>query len=68
MAKEKDGIVRRARVALGLTQKELGEKCWYVGENAQKIVSRWESGTRPIPRDKIILVANILNLELQELL
>ena len=55
-------ILRAARIKAGLTQKELGEQCGY-GSNAARIVSKWETDYRPIPKSKIILVGKILNID-----
>ena len=61
-------IIRAARLAAGLTQKQLGERVGYTGRTAQPFVASWEAGTRPIPRDKIQLVAEALHIEPTELI
>ena len=61
-------IIRAARVAAGLTQKQLGEAAGYIDTTAQPFVASWEAGTRPIPRDKIRLVAEALHIEPAELI
>ena len=55
--------IRAARIAAGLTQKQLGEAAGYAETTAQPFVASWEAGIRPIPRDKIILVAEALHIE-----
>lgn len=41
--------LKRAREALGLTQFQLGEKLGLEPRHAQATVSKWESGTWPVP-------------------
>lgn len=60
--------IRAARIAAGLTQKQLGEAAGYTEITAQPFVASWEAGTRPIPRDKIREVAKALNIEPTELI
>ena len=60
--------IRAARVAAGLTQKQLGEAAGYTDITAQPFVASWEAGTRPIPRDKIMAVAEALHIEPAELI
>ena len=55
--------IRAARIAAGLTQKQLGEAAGYIDTTAQSFVASWEAGTRPIPRDKIKLVAEALGVD-----
>lgn len=58
--------IKAARIAAGLTQKQLGEAAGY--KDAQPFVASWEAGTRPIPRGKIRAVAKALNIEPTELI
>lgn len=60
-------ILRAARLKAGLTQKQVGEKCGYT-HTAQRVVYRWESGIKPVPRSKIIKLAAILNINPLKLL
>ena len=60
--------LRAARIAAGLTQKQLGEAAGLESSTAQPFVASWEAGTRPIPRDKIRLVAAALHIEPAELI
>lgn len=55
--------IRAARIAAGLTQKQLGEAAGLESITAQSFVASWEAGTRPIPRDKIKLVAEALGVD-----
>ena len=55
--------IRAAREAAGLTQKQLGEAAGLESSTAQPFVASWEAGTRPIPRDKIKLVAEALGVD-----
>lgn len=60
--------IKQARLDAGLTQQKLGELCGYEGETAQVSVRRWEAGTRPVPIDKLRIVAKTLNLTLEDLI
>ena len=61
-------LIRSARLALGLTQKQLGEAAGYADSTAQPFVAAWEAGERPVPRDKIKQVAEALGVEPAELI
>lgn len=52
----------------GLTQMELGIKLGYSREYAQKNVSRWELGLRPVPRKHLKRMAEILEMPVENLL
>jgi transcriptional regulator with XRE-family HTH domain len=58
--------IKQARIEAGYTQQKFGELCGYES-NAQGIVGRWESGTRPVPIEKLRTVAKLLNLTLDDL-
>ena len=60
--------IRAARTAAGLTQRQLGEVAGYIDTTAQSFVASWEAGTRPIPRDKIRLVAEVLGINPTDLI
>lgn len=60
--------IKQARLDAGLTQQKLGELCGYDGSSAQTIVGRWETGTRPVPIEKLRIVAKTLNLTLDDLI
>ena len=62
------GTIRAARIAAGLTQKQLGEAAGLESITAQSFVASWEAGTRPIPRDKIRLVAEVLGINPTDLI
>ncbi|MBR6186174.1 MAG: helix-turn-helix transcriptional regulator [Clostridia bacterium] len=57
-----------AKKATGLTQKQLGEMCGYTGQGAMVTVNRWESDTRPVPIEKIRILAKSLHMSLDELI
>ena len=59
--------IKAARLMVGLTQQQFGEKCGYEGETAQVTVRRWESGRLDIPTRKLRAVAKLLNLTLDDL-
>lgn len=61
-------LIRSARLALGLTQQQLGEHLGYTGENAQRYVYDWEAGRRMVPRDKLQKLAELLRLDPMQLL
>jgi transcriptional regulator with XRE-family HTH domain len=52
-----------ARINKGLTQRELGERLGYQSKSAQVTVARWEAGTRPVPREKILELCKLLDLD-----
>ena len=60
--------IRAARIAAGLTQKQLGEAAGLESSTAQPFVASWEAGTRPVPRDKIRLVAEVLGINPTDLI
>ena len=61
-------IVRTGRIECSMTQQQLGELCGYSGALAQVQVAEWESGRRPIPRDKIKTIAKTLGIPIGQLL
>lgn len=54
--------IREARIKAGLTQKELGVACGCNDFCAQETVSRWERGCQPVPRKKMVIVAQLLDI------
>ena len=60
--------IKAARISAGLTQQQLGIMLGLPKETAQRNVSRWESGIRPVPKNKIISLMEILGLEITDLL
>ena len=66
--KDIPAIIKAARIRCGCTQQELGEKLGYEGRSAEVTVQRWESGSRPVPLDKIRPLAAALNLTLDDLI
>lgn len=57
-------LIRERRMAVGLTQQELGEKCGYSGQAAKKAVWRWEHAGAPVPLDRVRRLAAALMLPL----
>ena len=60
--------IKAARLACGLTQKQLGELCGYSKSSAEHTVQRWEYGDRYVPHEKLRLVAKLLHLTLDDLI
>lgn len=61
-------LVRSARLALGLTQQQLGEQLGYTGRTAELMIQSMESGRRKVPRDKIKALSALLHLDPMRLL
>ena len=61
-------IIRLGREQIGLSQRELGIKLGYSAEHAQRYISNWESGKRPVPLDKLRSLAKALNIPLDFLI
>ena len=61
-------LIRSARLTLGLTQQQLGEQLGYTGRNAELMIQSIESGRRPVPRDKVKALAELLSLDPMRLL
>lgn len=61
-------LIRTTRVSLDLMQKEVGAACGYDGFSAQVQVAKWEAGTRPVPLDKIRVLATTLKLQIDDLI
>lgn len=55
--------IRAARIAHGLTQRELGQACGYDKTKAQKRVSSWETDYVSVPHDKAKILVNLLGLD-----
>lgn len=65
--KDIPAIIKAARIRAGYTLRELGEKLGYEGKSAEVTVTRWESGARPVPLEKIRALAAALNLTVDDL-
>lgn len=61
-------LIRTTRTGLWLTQKQVGEACGYEGFSAQVQAAKWEAGTRPVPLDKIRILARTLQLQIDDLI
>ena len=60
--------VKTARITLGLTQQQLGERIGYTGRTAELTIQAIESGRRKAPRGKLQKLATLLNLDPIQLL
>lgn len=56
-------ILRELREATGLTQIELGAKCWDNRSNAQQLISRLERGLVEPRPDTLAAIAKALDIE-----
>jgi transcriptional regulator with XRE-family HTH domain len=61
-------LIRSARLALSLTQQQLGEKIGYAKRTAELTIQAIESGRRKVPRDKVKKLSELLNLDPMRLL
>ena len=61
-------LIRSARIALGLTQQQLGERIGYTGRTAELTIQGIESSRRKVPRDKVQKLAELLRLDPMRLL
>ena len=55
-------LIRSARLALSLTQQQLGEKIGYAKRTAELTIQAIESGRRKVPRDKVQKLAELLSI------
>lgn len=60
--------IKAARLVLGLTQQQLGEKIGYAKRTAELTIQAIESGRRKVPRDKVKMLSELLNLDPMRLL
>lgn len=61
-------MLRLARKAAGLTQRQVGEACGYTGNSAERTVQHWESGRSYPPLEKIRALARALRVPLETLI
>lgn len=61
-------IIRTARQAKGLTQKQLGMLCGYGDNTAEVCVRKWELNTKPVPIDRLRRLCAALDLPLDALI
>lgn len=64
MAKDIPQKIRDARIASGLTQKQLADALGYKSFQA---VQRWELGQRPVPDEKKRELARLIGLTVDDL-
>lgn len=58
-------LIRIKRISLGMSQRELGERCGYTkGKSARNVVQRWEEGKVLVPLEKIRTVSDLLQIPL----
>ena len=60
--------IRAARLKSGMTQVELAKAIGITTKWGQSIVAQYEMGSRPIPRKRLRLAAEVLGLRLSELI
>lgn len=60
--------LRAARIAAGLTQRQLGEMCGYTGNSAERTVQNWEYGKQSPPLDRLRALADALHVSLDYLI
>lgn len=60
--------LRAARIAAGLTQRQLGEMCGYAGNSAERTVQNWEYGKQSPPLDRLRALADALHVSLDYLI
>ena len=61
-------IIREARKAQKLTQKQLGLKMGYSESSAERIIQHWESGSQPVPLEQLKQLAKVLGTTVDNLL
>jgi len=61
-------LLRKARIEKGMTQQELGEAVGLNPKSAQPLVAGWERRGRPVPRARLKRVAEVLELNVVDLL
>ena len=60
--------IRIARLAAGMTQEQLAEAIGLDTKWGQSIVAQYEMGSRPIPRKRLQLAADVLGISILDLL
>ena len=60
--------IRAARLAAGMTQAELAKAIGITTKWGQSIVAQYEMGSRPIPRKRLQLAADVLGISILDLL
>lgn len=60
--------IRSCRLSAGLSQQKLGEMCGYTGRSAAVTVQEWEHDRRPVPLDKIRVLAKSLQIPIESLI
>lgn len=60
--------LRKAREKKGLTQAQVGEALGYTPDHGQRYLHSWETGVRKVTRSKIISLAKLLDMAVEDLL
>lgn len=60
--------IKACRVKAGLSQQKLGEMCGYTGRSAAVTVQEWEHDRRPVPLEKIRILAASLDIPIDSLI
>lgn len=58
--------LRTLRIAVGLTQLEVGEACGFIGDTATRTVQFWERGERLPGIDRIRSLAAVLQVPVNQ--
>ena len=61
-------IIREARKAQKLTQKQLGLKMGYPESSAERTIQHWESGRHPVPIEQLKPLSRILKITVDQML
>jgi transcriptional regulator with XRE-family HTH domain len=68
MSKSVGQTIKRARELREMTQREFGVAVGLYVNDAQRRVSAWETGRKPIPGKRLPVVADVLELRLEDLI
>ena len=60
--------IKKVRQEAGMTQKQVGLACGYEEKSAERTARHWESGTTPVPIEKLRPLSQVLNIPLDQLL
>ena len=59
--------IRTARLKSGMTQAELAKAIGITTKWGQSIVAQYEMGSRPIPRKRLRLAAEVLGVDIEDI-
>ena len=60
--------IKKVRQEAGMTQKQVGLACGYEEKSAERTARHWESGTKPVPIEKLRALSQVLNIPLDQLI